>query len=355
MGASKTQGIIALVIIIAIMAIVVYVITGFKSLPRIGANSGTSGYSTTIGTHNNSTGGYVTVLPELPCGNFFTAGINYSSNRSRSCEWTGGTLGLWAAAGNSSYLNISIRQNYSTYAAINVSASCESLYNYYNLSAGNYTVFVNEGPQRSNMSAIGGNCNASFVQMSSDLFYNGVSYNILNGNFSTGTYAGWKSTGTAFGDAPMNLSWANANGCYPEINQWNGYESNYFASTYSCNKTRISGIGNLTSDPFIVEKPFLNFQVISDGPRTSIEIIYNNKSAVTADFATHNVSSTGSGAFKVRNATLPLANVFGKSVRIKVNANESNESEFIVVGDFQLSDTPNVQQGILSNITFGST
>jgi len=81
-----------------------------------------------------------------------------------------------------------------------------------------------------------------------------------NGNFSTGTYEGWNLTGYGFGSAPLNITWANNNSCYYNTT-WMGYNGNFFATTYHCGL--VLQAGNLTSKPFKVVLPYLNFKIIS--------------------------------------------------------------------------------------------
>jgi hypothetical protein len=289
----------------------------------------------------------------VPCNNVYLKTQEYNTNLSRGCYWNGGILALWAATGNSSYVNVTILQDYTTYATVNATHQCTTLYNYYNLSAGNYTVEMSVGSEVTLFDGLNNSCNSAIVVLNRTIANNVISYDIVNGNFSTGTYDGWITTGKAFGSGPLNLSWANEKSCYPQTNVWNGYNGTYFATTYNCTN-HISAVGNLTSNQFVVTKPFLNFQVISAGPRTYVEIIYKDSPYIKAYFSTYALSGSGSGAFMLRNATIPLTTVFGNSVQIRVVANESKSNEYIVIGNFKLSDTPNQQQGILTNITFSN-
>ncbi len=346
MAGSKALGFSVLAVIIVIFAIIVYSMTGFKSITGKPTTS-TSKSSVPATTTEGST----TIMQgAVRCDQVYVGSSSYDTVLNRSCYWDGGTLALWAASGNSSFLNISILQNYTAYANINATHSCATLYDYYNLTAGNYTVEVVVGPEGAAGARAG--CTTYFAAMNTSTSPKGTVYDILNGNFSTGTYAAWQTEGKAFGSAPLNLQWADDHGCYPQAEPWRGFNGSYFATTYNCT-AHLAAAGNLTSYQFVVTKPFLNFQIISGSPRTYIELLSNGNVEIRAYFSTYQLSGSGSRAFTLRNATIPLTTLYGKSVELRIVANETSQNEYIVAGNFRLSDNPNQQQGILTNISFG--
>ena len=93
---------------------------------------------------------------------------------------------------------------------------------------------------------------------------------IYNGDFGTGTYAGWYLTGSGFGTRPFNLTNTNLNGTYYQ-SQWSNYIGGYFATTY----TQKHGYepGTIYTS-FVVVEPYLNFRIISaKNPSLYVEII----------------------------------------------------------------------------------
>ncbi|EQD37121.1 hypothetical protein B2A_11859 [mine drainage metagenome] len=98
--------------------------------------------------------------------------------------------------------------------------------------------------------------------------------------------------------------------------------------------------------------PFLNFQIISYySPYIYVEILKNNTPAIKAYFNTYRISNSSNQTFMLRNATIPLTTLYGKTVQIRLVVNEVEQHEYVVAGDFRLSSVPNQQPGILENIT----
>lgn len=181
---------------------------------------------------------------------------------------------------------------------------------------------------------------------------------IKNGNFGTGTYAGWNITGQGFLNStgvavPTNIIFANANGAYYNA-PWANYNGNYFASTYH------GGIsinpGNLTSNPFEVREPYLNFRIIS--PQSSllyVELLYNGKPYLRNYYNTLNASGGQNPQSTFVNATMPLLSLLCKNISVRVVAGEVGSvttfHDFIAVGDFVQSKSNLQTPGTVINST----
>jgi hypothetical protein len=187
---------------------------------------------------------------------------------------------------------------------------------------------------------------------------------ILNGNFSTGSYYGWNVSGPGFGNGPFNLTRANQAGGYYGA-PWSGYSGTYFATNYGGLSPQA---GNLTSKPFEVTEPYLNFRIISAAnSQVYVEIIqgknvskywYNTYAASTNTYNNASQQYTKAMATEFENASIPLLNTAflcqNVSVRVVGGAvGPSMSLDYIAVGDFYLSRTPNYTPGILINQSIG--
>jgi len=176
---------------------------------------------------------------------------------------------------------------------------------------------------------------------------------IPNGNFSTGTYYGWNATGPGFGNAPFNLTHANlanVSGYYGV--PWRGYLGTYFATTYKGGLSLQTG--NLTSLPFEVTEPYLNFRIISpESNLLYVEILQGGK-ASKYWYNTYNISNSTNAASKFVNASIPLLDTtfFCQNVSVRVvsgSVGVGSRLNYIAVGDFYMSKTPISATGILVN------
>ncbi len=175
-----------------------------------------------------------------------------------------------------------------------------------------------------------------------------LTQSVANGAFSTGTYADWTTNGTGFGSAPQNITYNNKNNDYYS-SPWADYlGGTFFASTYA------GGIGlttgNLTSAPFEVTQPYLNFQIISpQNNNLYVELIKNGKPAIKAFYNTF--GNSGQNASTFFNASIPIASLLCSNVSIRVVADvlggHGTQYDDIAVGGFYLGRTPVASPGIL--------
>jgi hypothetical protein len=179
---------------------------------------------------------------------------------------------------------------------------------------------------------------------------------IFNGNFSTGTYAGWNVVGPGFGAVPFNITKANADGAYYAA-PWNGYVGSFVATDY--NSGLALQAGNLTSDVFNASELYLNFKIISSASSLLyVQILENGKPVITDHYNTY-VSPPGvaNPQSTFVNASIPLATVLCKPVGIRLVAGVTGKSSegtgYIAAGDFYLSKTPANNPTQPTNQTFG--
>ena len=161
---------------------------------------------------------------------------------------------------------------------------------------------------------------------------------VSNGNFSTGTYYGWSTTGTGFGTAPLNITFANQNGVYygSPWSNYNNYGSEYFATTYSQSRPIMPGV---LSASFVVVEPYLVFQIISaQNPQIYLEISYNGKPEIVEHYNTQSNMST------FVNENINMSALLCKSVTFSVVANasevtSSNQNQFVAIANVYQSDS----------------
>jgi hypothetical protein len=100
---------------------------------------------------------------------------------------------------------------------------------------------------------------------------------VKNGDFEGG-YMGWNVSGIAFGSAPTNAALVNAQKLYRNV-PYSGYSGAYFASSFFPQMDK-RAMGNLTSEPFFINKNYLEFLVVGDfSAQIYIDLIVN-KTAV---------------------------------------------------------------------------
>lgn len=349
--ASASIGVIILILIVIVLAIVGYFETGgFKLNKSISVTPPPAPKHVSKPDVNNSTN-YL-----YGCDNYDLQ-ANAGSTSIGACTWSGGTLGVWVSTGKMGFVNFSIvGSNNKTYVKQEyLPYSCSTFYTefyapaqiyYLTLGASNSTT---NGPCLNNYSIV-------TLNTSVKVLVNKTYYSFYQGNLSTGTYIGWSTSGTAFGGLPLNLTYANDVGCYPK-DPWENYSGIYYISSYNCSP--IESTGNITSSRFLIDKPFLNLQIIS--PKNSLdylEIIPSNASTpyITDQVSTYSLSlSNGSligQGYKLENATIPLTSLLGKVVRLRIVQESDQKYEYMIAGDIRMSDYPDQGTGFLDNITY---
>ncbi len=339
------KSIVGFIILLAIMTAIVFVETGFKITP-ISTTTAISPTSNSTKPGNTTTTSTSTII--YNCAGYQLNSTAFNKTYTAKCILATNYTGIWVAAGNSSSIHIKIvgADNH-TYVNQTLTYNCVTFFK--NLSAPPqvYTLSMTTGLG-------GGACGEALLKLNMTTvpppktIYTAV----YNGNFSSGDFTGWNVTGKGFGDAPLNITYANKNHCYIGKFPWSNYNSSiFFASTYHCGLQ--ASPGNLTSSPFIASKPFLNFKIVSpQNANLYVEILHNGSPAIIAHYNTYNLSfsfsqgNTTEAAF--RNATIPLTTIIGKVVQIRVVAGVTGQQNYITVGQFYMSSTPHQDPGVLS-------
>lgn len=172
---------------------------------------------------------------------------------------------------------------------------------------------------------------------------------ISNGDFGLGNYSNWAQTGGGFGSGPQNITHSNSANVMAYYNHtWTNYLGNFFASTF----TGGLGVqpGNLTSDPFIVTEPYLNFRIISSQHQLLyVEILQGNQTMIATHYNTY-VPGNPYPTSLFLNASLPMSSLLCQNVSIRIVSGVvgtiSTSRTYIAIGDFVLSKTPVVNPGI---------
>ncbi len=342
-------GVIALIVIVAIMIVVTYIETGFNILPKV------TTISTTLTPNSNHTGPTtvpVTTTILYLCNDYQLTGSSFNTTYNVKCKLTSSYAGIWVAAGNSSSVKIKVvGQDNKTYINQTITYSCLTFFKNFTGPQQIYNITMKTGNG-------GGACGDSIFKFNATTQPPKVnSYTfVYNGNFSSGDFTGWNVTGNGFGTAPLNRVQANADHCFLGA-PWTNYNGIYFASTYHCGLA--ASPGNLTSTPFIASQSFLNFKIISpQNAQLYVEIISsNNTPLIIAHYNTLNLSIAYNSSLKnatqsrFSNATIPLTTVSGKTIRVRIVAGVTAQSTFISAGQFYLSKTPRQDPNVVENLT----
>jgi hypothetical protein len=330
------RGIIAFVVIIAILIVAWYLYNhwnsvGSKGLITVPTSIPVSTVPVTVSPTGTTTVAPVNITQN--CNQFLLQGTGYNKTLQSSCSSEGEVLGVWVSGGitNSEKLLI-VGADGITYVNQSSGDVCPTFYKSVALPPQDYFITLQTGPGGGT-----GSCQPALVKINTTVVTQSKVYNyVFNGDFANGTYSGWNTTGNGFGKQPINITYANANHCYTSA-PWTGYPANsFFASTYTCGLS--TSPGNLTSSPFIVSKSFLNFKIVSPQDQSMyVEILYNNTPSIVVHYNTFNSSLGQNASSTFQNGTIILTRLLGKVVQIRVVAGTLVRQRFIAIGDFSLS------------------
>ena len=345
------KGIQAYIIILIAIAVMGYVEirgTNFSLFSFLKSSTTTTTIAPNVTQHNYSRSTTIDYVSGCDGFSIYNNTPNYSV--ASYCSWTGGTLGVWLASGTKNSIHVSIKGLSTNVTYINSTSSygCTLFYSNFTGPAQKYLVTITTGN-----SIVPSKCANSIVILNTTTRAPYEVYPfIYNGNFSTGTYTGWNVSGIGFGAYPSNISVLNEKGCYPGYPgiPWNNNSVGYAASTLNCNL--VHNYGNLTSYPFKVSKAFINFQVVStDDPYAYVELLVNGTPYERVYFNTVNISTATPQASKFMNASIPVINLTGKVVQIRVVTQIESFLNYIAVTDFRMSNRPNLAPGIVVKTT----
>jgi hypothetical protein len=334
--------------LVVVVAAITYIYTGFNLNFFNKTTLTTTSSSTSVPA--GSTFVSTTISASLVnCSNIFIQGVKAYSTTNQTCQWYGGELGVWASAGSAGNATVTIvGENGNTYLQQGFNYNQTTFLSNLTMPAQNYTVTLAAGAET-------GTGSPAFLKFNLTTSPPEIVYPyIYNANFSNGQYTGWTISGSGFGTAPLNITYANDKGCYYGT-PWTNYPGTFFATTYNCGVSVAPG--NITSEQLRVppKTPFLNFRIVSpEDNLIYVEILRVNGSAetpaVTAYFNTFNITLSANAPTTFANVSIPLTTLTNKVVRIKVVATTIQSQRYIAVGDFSLGSLPITQPGISTQI-----
>ena len=353
------KAIIAVALVLVIVIIAIYALTGFKFL---GSNKVTTTIYQSVSTSiENTTLATTTINPSSECSNFTISGNSLNSTYNSTCSSFGGTLGLWVAAGYSGSESVQIvGADGITYVNQTSSYNCTTFYQNFTAPQQLYTVTLKTGTGGGSES-----CGSPFAIINSTTTPPQSIYNyIYNGDFSNGEYTGWNVTNPGFGASPLNISYSDSKLCYPG-RPWSNYIGSYFATTYNCGISVAPG--NLTSEPFRQNPnmPFVNFRLISPQDNdlyfeilrvnykvvNGMQVYVNSTPVAVMHFNTYNLSVTSYSSSTFANATIPLTLYTNQVLQLRIVAKTQVGSNLIAAGDFVLSNRPHQDKTVTANFT----
>lgn len=155
-------------------------------------------------------------------------------------------------------------------------------------------------------------------------------------DFERATYGKWTATGTAFGSGPVEME------RMPEYQGKVGGRGRRVVNTHASAPAdevgaRDAARGTLTSEPFTVERDYLNFLVGGGGHkrRTCIDLVVDGEVVL---------SETGRNDNRMRPVTWDLRPWSGKTARLRIVDDEPGPWGNIGVDDLVFSDTPQSQR-----------
>jgi len=155
---------------------------------------------------------------------------------------------------------------------------------------------------------------------------------IPNGDFETGTYEHWTFADDGFGTAPSNLDEANAQRLYLDT-PYRYYHGHYAASAY-LPKRDPGARGALTSEEFVISKPYLEF-LYTGVQNMQIYVELWVDGAPVKRLEPDNPTNS------FQRMTWNVEPWMGKTGHLKVvDASISRPNGFLEVDDFYLTDSP---------------
>ncbi|HEV2435278.1 MAG TPA: glycoside hydrolase family 32 protein, partial [Verrucomicrobiae bacterium] len=148
------------------------------------------------------------------------------------------------------------------------------------------------------------------------------STDIVIADFEQPTYGAWVTTGTAFGSGP-------AQGTLPNQNPVGGYEGSGLVNSYYGTDT---SIGTLTSPPFVITKPYLDF-LIGGGNypgQECMNLIISNVIVKTA---------TGANSETLTARQWDVSAYLGQTATLQIVDSATGSWGHILIDEITLSDT----------------
>ena len=345
-------------IAVVVIAVAGYLLTGFNIVHTKTTFKTTYSVTTTASTSTTvplTTINYTSSPGD--CSNFSVSGDQPNYATGGNCVSSGGLFGIWAASGDSGSATLSISSGNVVMLHKSFSYNCTTFFENITLPSNTYSINLTTGQG-------GGSCGSALVKLNRSSTPPQTIYDyVYNGNFSNGEYTGWHASTYAFGTKPFNITYADNKTCYLG-SQWSNYVGDFFATNFDCGLA--TQPGNLTSSYFRINPmtPYLNFKIISSqDEQVYIEVLvqkkpYQNQSsglnltpAIIAHFNTYNVSVNPNAPSTFMNATVPLTQYANKIAEVRIVALSLKRFTYIAAGDFGLSGTPNMQEGISYNIS----
>lgn len=179
-------------------------------------------------------------------------------------------------------------------------------------------------------------------------------YPIANGYFTSFTntsIADWNTTPKGF--TIYNITDMNRNGSYYDA-PWSGTNNTVFASTYDIGT--VVRNGNLTSSPFAVVLPYMNFQIISAADKLDyVAILRNGSVAEKIYFNSYQVPNNTNAESHFENASVNLIPFLCQRIQVRlvsgVSGSLKNINQYMAVTNFYLSKTPRQAPNITVNET----
>jgi uncharacterized protein (DUF608 family) len=158
-------------------------------------------------------------------------------------------------------------------------------------------------------------------------------------DFESGTYANWKVEGEAFNSSPAKRD------SISHGNPLSGNQGNFFVDSYR--NSNDAQTGKLTSKPFVLKQPYLNF-LIGGGNNPDIEcvnLVVDGKTVQTA---------TGQNDEILRPTSWDVKDLAGKTAQLEIVDQSGDGWGHILVDNIMFADTPGAQIKLKDQQDIGS-